>query len=133
VDTVFRVGDQVLLRAKELLDAVKIGKLRPLWAGPPAFRVAAVAGPNMYTLDLLSPRESHLYTGPVISSRIAVHRQVRSKTRAKKESMSWSNFSNDVQSGAGCTFFFGPMAGARLHGRLAGAVGVSDHLLGAHR
>ncbi len=29
VDTVFRVGDQVLLRTKELLDAAEIGKLRP--------------------------------------------------------------------------------------------------------
>ena len=29
VDTVFKVGDQVLLRTKELLDAADIGKLRP--------------------------------------------------------------------------------------------------------
>ena len=29
VDTVFQVGDQVLLRTKELLDAAEIGKLRP--------------------------------------------------------------------------------------------------------
>ena len=29
VDTVFQVGDQVLLRTNELLDAAEIGKLRP--------------------------------------------------------------------------------------------------------
>ena len=29
VDTVFKVGERVLLRAKELLDAADIGKLRP--------------------------------------------------------------------------------------------------------
>jgi hypothetical protein len=50
VDTVFQVGDQVLLRTKELLDAAEIGKLRPRWEGP--FRVAALAGPNTYTLAL---------------------------------------------------------------------------------
>ena len=50
VDTVFQVGDQVLLRTKELLDAAEIGKLRPRWEGP--FRVAALAGPNAYTLAL---------------------------------------------------------------------------------
>ncbi len=48
--TVIRVGDQVLLRAKELLDAAEIGKLRPRWEGP--FRVSAVVGSNTYTLDL---------------------------------------------------------------------------------
>ena len=31
VDTVFKVGDRVLLRTKELLDAADIGKLRPRW------------------------------------------------------------------------------------------------------
>ncbi len=34
VDTVFKVGDRVLLRTKELLDAADIGKLRPRWDGP---------------------------------------------------------------------------------------------------
>ncbi len=34
VDTVFKVGDRVLLRTKELLDAADIGKLRPWWDGP---------------------------------------------------------------------------------------------------
>jgi hypothetical protein len=29
VDTVFKVGDPVLLRTKELLDAADIGRLRP--------------------------------------------------------------------------------------------------------
>ena len=50
VDTTFHVGDQVMLRTKELLDAAEVGKLRPRWEGP--FRVAAVAGPNAYTLTL---------------------------------------------------------------------------------
>ena len=34
VDTVFKVGDQMLLRIKELLDAADIGKLRPRWDAP---------------------------------------------------------------------------------------------------
>jgi hypothetical protein len=50
VDTVFKVGDQVLLRTKELLDAADIGKLRPRWDGP--FTVQACPGPNTYTLAL---------------------------------------------------------------------------------
>jgi hypothetical protein len=50
VDTTFQVGDQVLLRTVELLDAAEIGKLRPRWEGP--FRVIALAGPNTYTLAL---------------------------------------------------------------------------------
>jgi len=50
VDTVFQVGDQVMLRTAELLDAAEIGKLRPRWEGP--FRVTALAGPNTYTLAL---------------------------------------------------------------------------------
>ncbi len=50
LDTLFLVGDQVLLRTKELLDAAEIGKLRPRWEGPS--RVTALAGPNTYTLSL---------------------------------------------------------------------------------
>ena len=50
VDTTFQVGDQVMLRAHELLDAAEVGKLRPRWEGP--FPVAAIAGPNTYTLTL---------------------------------------------------------------------------------
>jgi len=50
VDTVFQVGDQVLLRTKELLDAADIGKLRPRWDGP--FTVTACPSPNAYTLAL---------------------------------------------------------------------------------
>ena len=50
VDTRFQVGDQVMLRTKELLDAAEIGKLRPRWEGP--FPVVALAGPNTYTLAL---------------------------------------------------------------------------------
>jgi hypothetical protein len=50
VDTVFTVGDLVLLRTKELLDAADIGKLRPRWNGP--FRVTACPSPNAYTLAL---------------------------------------------------------------------------------
>ena len=34
VDTTFHVGDQVMLRTKELLDADGAGKLRPRWEGP---------------------------------------------------------------------------------------------------
>ena len=52
VDTVFRVGDRVLLRTKELLDAADIGKLRPRWDGP--FTVTACPSPNAYTLSLPS-------------------------------------------------------------------------------
>ena len=50
VDTTFQVGDQVMLRTKELLDAAEVGKLRPRWEGP--FPVAGLAGPNTYTLTL---------------------------------------------------------------------------------
>jgi hypothetical protein len=52
VDTVFKVGDQVLLRTKELLDAADIGKLRPRWDGP--FSLIACPGPNANTLELPS-------------------------------------------------------------------------------
>ena len=47
VDTVFKVGDRVLLRTKELLDAAGVGKLRPLWGGP--FTVMACPSPNAST------------------------------------------------------------------------------------
>ena len=52
VDTVFKVGDWVLLprRTKELLDAADIGKLRPRWDGP--FTVTACPSPNAYILAL---------------------------------------------------------------------------------
>ncbi len=50
VDTMFKVGDRVLLRTKELLDAADIGKLRPRWDGP--FTVTACPSPNAYTLRL---------------------------------------------------------------------------------
>jgi hypothetical protein len=50
VDTVCKVGVQVLLRTKELLDAADIGKLRPRWDGP--FTVTACPSPNAYTLAL---------------------------------------------------------------------------------
>jgi hypothetical protein len=50
VDTVFKVGDRVLLRTKELLDDADIGKLRPRWDGP--FTVTACPSPNAYTLAL---------------------------------------------------------------------------------
>jgi hypothetical protein len=52
VDTVFKVGDQVLLRTKELLDVVDIGKLKPRWDG--SFTVTATPSPNAYTLALPS-------------------------------------------------------------------------------
>ncbi len=44
VDTVFKVGDQVLLRTKELLDAADISKLLPRWEGP--FAVTACPAPT---------------------------------------------------------------------------------------
>ena len=47
VDTVFKVGDQVLLRTKELLDAADIGKLQLRWDGP-----FTSPSPNEYTLAL---------------------------------------------------------------------------------
>ena len=50
VDAVFQVGDRVLLRTKELLDAADIGKLRPRWDGP--FTVTACPSPNAHTLAL---------------------------------------------------------------------------------
>jgi hypothetical protein len=50
VDTVFKVGDRVLLRTKELLNGADIGKLRPRWDGP--FTVTACPSPNAYTLAL---------------------------------------------------------------------------------
>jgi hypothetical protein len=52
VDTIFQVGDQVLLRTRELLDAAETGRLQPRWEGP--FWVAALrqAGPETYTLTL---------------------------------------------------------------------------------
>ena len=40
------------LRTRELADGAEIGKLQPLWDG--LFPVAAVAGPNTYTLALPS-------------------------------------------------------------------------------
>jgi hypothetical protein len=49
VDTRFVVGDRVLLRTKELLDAADTD-LRPRWVGP--FTVVACPGPNAYTLAL---------------------------------------------------------------------------------
>ena len=50
VDTVFKVGDRVLLRTKELLHAADIGKLRPRWDGP--FTIVTCPSPNAYTLAL---------------------------------------------------------------------------------
>ena len=50
VDTVFQVGDRVLLRTKELLETADIGKLRPRWGGP--FTALACPSSNAYTLAL---------------------------------------------------------------------------------
>ncbi len=50
VDRVFKVGDRVLLRTNELLDAAVMAKLRPRWDGP--FTVTAGPSPNAYTLAL---------------------------------------------------------------------------------
>jgi hypothetical protein len=55
VETVFnsgRVGDQVLLRTKELLDAAEIGKLRPRWEGP--FGVTLPSRPSQVMLPRCS-------------------------------------------------------------------------------
>ena len=50
VDTVFQVGDLVLLRTKELPDAADFGKVRPRLDGP--WVVTACPSPNAYTLTL---------------------------------------------------------------------------------
>jgi hypothetical protein len=50
VDTVFQLGDQVLLLTKELLDVADISQLRPRRDGP--FTVTACPSPNAYTLAL---------------------------------------------------------------------------------
>ena len=50
VDTTFQV-DQAMLRAKELLDAAEVGRLRPRWEAP--FPAAAVAGPGRPAQALL--------------------------------------------------------------------------------
>ncbi len=63
VATTFQVGDQVLLRTAELLDAAEIGKLRQRWEGP--FRVIALAGPNTYTLAL--PRSFRVRCSPTVN------------------------------------------------------------------
>ena len=64
VDTVFQVGDQVMLRTKELLDVADIGKLRPPWEGP--FEVTAKPSPNAYTLAL--PARICCAAGPSVST-----------------------------------------------------------------
>ncbi len=62
VDTVFKVGDQVLLRTKELLDAVDIGKLLLRWEGP--FTITACPSPNAYTLALQRKMRCRLSVQP---------------------------------------------------------------------
>ena len=59
--TVFKGGDRVLLRTKELLHAADIGKLRPRWDGP--FTVTACRSLNGYTLAL--PRT--MRCGPTVN------------------------------------------------------------------
>jgi hypothetical protein len=51
VDTMFKVGDQVLLLTKELLEAADIGKLLQWWDCP--FTVTACPAPNECMLALL--------------------------------------------------------------------------------
>ena len=46
----FKVGDRVLLRTKELFDAADIGSLHPRWDDP--FTVLACPSPDAYTLAL---------------------------------------------------------------------------------
>ncbi|MFM7924211.1 MAG: hypothetical protein ACKPJJ_28665, partial [Planctomycetaceae bacterium] len=60
VDTMFKIGDRVLLQTKELLDA--ISKLHPRWDCP--FTVTACPSPNAYTRalaaeDALQPDSQH--------------------------------------------------------------------------
>jgi hypothetical protein len=50
VNTVFQMGDQVLLLTKELLDTADISKLLQLWDWH--FTVMACPSPNAYTLAL---------------------------------------------------------------------------------
>ncbi len=50
VDTVLKVGDRVLLRTKELLDAADIGKLRSRWDCP--VTVTACQSSNAHTYSL---------------------------------------------------------------------------------
>ena len=50
VNTTFQVGDQVMLRIKEVLDAAEVGTLRPRWEDP--FTMASLACPNTCTLTL---------------------------------------------------------------------------------
>jgi hypothetical protein len=52
VDTVFKVGDRVLMLTKELFDAAAIGILHPPWDGPFRVTVIACTNPNTHTLAL---------------------------------------------------------------------------------
>jgi hypothetical protein len=93
VDTVFKVGDLVLLRTKELLDAVDIGKLRPRWDGP--FRVTACPSPNAYTLALprkmrCSPTSMSTASSPSPSEPGRRRLPGRCRTRGRKASTRWS-------------------------------------------
>ena len=108
VDTRFQVGDQVMLRTKELLHAAEVGKLRPRWEhweGP--FPVAAVAGPNTYTrrpsLRSSSAIRRSTSTCPSLTSFGRASRApplVRSPTRG---STWWSSSSTARRSAAGST------------------------------
>jgi len=103
VDTVFQVGDQVLLRTKELLDAAEVGKLRPRWEGP--FRVAALAGPNAYTLlfrgvSSAAPRSTWTGSSLTILGRTAPPRKARSLTPGRRGSTSSSSSSTGEPSAA---------------------------------
>ena len=94
VDTVFRVWDQVMLGAAELLDAAEIGKLRPRWEGP--FRVKALAGPNTYTLALpkrfrCSPQSTSIASNRIIRAPAACPPPARCQTLVRKGSLWWSS------------------------------------------
>ena len=56
------MGDWVLLRTTEVLDAADMGKLRPLWDDP--FTVTACRSPNAYTLAL----QRKMRCGPTASN-----------------------------------------------------------------
>ena len=94
VDTVFKVGDLVLLRTKELLDAADIGKLRPRWDGP--FAVTACPSPNAYKLAL--PRK--MRCSPTVnvdrlkpfheSGSTPLRLRARFQTQGRRASTRWS-------------------------------------------
>ena len=116
VDTTFQVGDQVMLRTKELLDAAEVGKLRPQWEGP--FPVAAVAGPKTCTLTLParfkgSPTVNVDRLKPYVLRAGRPPPPTRPSTRARWGSTWRSSSSTAKRSAAGLTTWCGESATPR--------------------